>query len=101
MAARKPASFDVTCPSCQAVLTVDPQVKTVLAHTPPPKSGPLGTLDRAMEALRGAETRRDARFREATEAEKNKADVLARKFDAGLKRAKDSPDPPPRPFDLD
>ena len=59
------------------------------------------SLDKAMGALREAEARRDARFREAAEAEKDKADVLARKFQAGLKRAKDTPDPPIRPFDLD
>jgi hypothetical protein len=101
MAQKKPVTFDVTCPCCRAILTVDPQVKAVLAHTQPPKSGPLSSLDKAMEALRGEQARRDARFREATDAEKSKADVLARKFDAGLKRAKDSPDPPIRPFDFD
>jgi len=101
MANKKPATFEVKCPCCQAVLTVDPQVKAVLSHAPPPKTGPLGSLDKAMEALRGEQARRGARFREAAEAEKGKADVLARKFDAGLKRAKDTPDPPPRPLDFD
>jgi len=83
------------------VLTVDPEVRAVLTHTPPPRTGPLSSLDKAMGALREAEARRDARFRQAAEAEKDKADVLARKFQAGLKRAKDTPDPPIRPFDLD
>ena len=101
MSERKSVTFEVKCPSCHATLTVDPEVKTVLSHTPPPKTGPLGTLDKAMDAIRGEQARREARFREATEAEKSKADVLARKFDAGLKRAKDSPDPPRRPFDYD
>jgi hypothetical protein len=95
------ATFDVTCPCCQAVLTVDPQVRAILAHKIPEKKGPLSTLDKAMEALRGADARREAAFRQAAEAEKTKGDVLARKFGEGLKRAKDSPDPPIRPFDLD
>lgn len=101
MAGKIRPSFKVTCPCCQAVLTVDPQVKAVLSHTQPAKTGSLASLDKAMEAIRGEQARRDARFREAAEAEKNKADVLARKFEAGIKRAKDSPDPPPRPFDFD
>ena len=101
MAQTTPPPFDVTCPCCRAVLTVDPQVQAVLAHHPPPKTGPAESLDRAMEALRGEQARRDARFRDAAAAEKGKADVLARKFDVGLKRAKDSPDPPVNPFDLD
>ena len=101
MARKKPATFDVICPCCRSTLTVDPEVKAVLAHAPPPRSGPAESLDRAMEALRSEPARRDARFREAAQTEKDKAGVLARKFDVGLKRAKDSPDPPVRPFDFD
>ena len=101
MAGKKPVAFDVRCPCCQALLTVDPEVKAVLSHAPPPKTGPASSLDKAMETLRGAEARRDARFREAAEAERGKADVLGRKFDAGLKRAKDTPGAPRRPFDYD
>lgn len=94
--------FQVACPCCRAVLTVDPEVRAVIQHAPPPRTGPAASLDKAMESLRGAQAQREARFREAAEAEKSKDQVLARKFEAGLKRAKDSPDPPgPRPIDLD
>ncbi len=93
--------FQVTCPCCRAVLTVDAEVKAVLHHTPPPRTGPAASLDKAMEAVKGAQAQREARFREAAEAEKSKERVLARKFEAGLKRAKDLPDPGPRPIDLD
>ena len=93
--------FQVTCPCCRAVLTVDPEVKAVLHHAPPPRTGPAGSLDKAVEAVKGAQAQREARFREAAEAEKSKEQVLARKFEAGLKRAKDLPDPGPRPIDLD
>ena len=44
---------------------------------------------------------REERFRRELEAEKQKGKVLDRKFQEGLKKAKDSPDPPPRPFDYD
>lgn len=101
MAKSKRGAFDVTCPSCRAVLTVDPEVKAVLHHTPPPKTGPAASLDKAMEALKTAGARREARFREAAEAEKTKDQVLTRKFEAGLKRAKDTPGPVLRPIDLD
>jgi hypothetical protein len=101
MAETRPSPFDVTCPRCRAILTVDPEVRTVLAHREPPRSGPLSSLDKAMEALRGAGAKREAAFRQAAEAERTKGDVLGRKFGEGLKRAKESPDPPVRPFDLD
>jgi hypothetical protein len=54
-----------------------------------------------MDHLRGAGARREAAFRQATEAERTKGEVLSRKFGEGLKRAKDDPDPPIRPIDLD
>jgi len=101
MAKGRTPEFEVTCPACRSVLTVDPEVRTVLHHSPPPKTGPAASLDKAMQALKGAQAQREARFRDAAEAEKNKEQVLGRKFEAGLKRAKDMPDPGPRPIDLD
>lgn len=96
-----PKSFEVTCPCCGAVLTIDPELRAVLQHAPPPRSGPLSSLDRAMEAVKGEQAKREARFREATEAEKSKEQLLSRKFEAGLRRAKDDPERPLRPIDLD
>lgn len=101
MARAKPVAFDVTCPCCRAILTVDPEVKAVLQHMSPPRTGSASSLDKAMEALKTQQAVREARFKEAAEAEKTKDEVLSRKFAAGLKRAKDSPDPYPRPIDLD
>ena len=101
MPTEKDASFDVKCPCCQATLTIDAEVRAVLHHAPPPKTGPAASLDTAMERLKGEQARRDARFREAAEAEKSRDQVLSRKFADGLKRAKDMPDPGPRPIDLD
>lgn len=96
-----PGTFELTCPCCQAVLTVDPELRTVLRHAPPPRTGPAASLDAALQALRGAGAQREARFREAQAAERTKAARLARKFQAGLERAKDSDDRPLRPIDLD
>ena len=71
MATQSPTTFDVTCPCCQAILTVDPGAR-VLAHRDPPRSGPLATLDKAVDALRGAGARRRAAFRRAAEPERTK-----------------------------
>jgi hypothetical protein len=94
-------AFEVECPGCRARLTVDPEVRAVIAHVPPPRTGPAASLDQAMASLKGAQAQRDARFRQAAEAEKTRDQVLARKFAAGLERAKDTPDRPLRPIDLD
>jgi hypothetical protein len=53
--------------------------------------------------MREQEGRKESLFRQAVDAEKNKATVLERKFQEAVKRAKDTPDTgkPLRDFDLD
>ena len=52
MGDQSPTVFDVTCPCCKATLTVDAEVRAVLAHREPPRSGPLSSLDKAMDHSR-------------------------------------------------
>lgn len=95
-------SFSVQCPCCHAKLTVDPEVREVVAHeAPPPKRQAGGDLGAAFDILRAKTAEREERFRQATAAESQKGKLLDRKFQEGLKRAKESPDPPSRPFDYD
>jgi hypothetical protein len=94
-------SFVVTCPCCQARLTLDAELEAVIAHDPPPVKRSTENLGSAFDALRRQSAEREQRFRQQLEAEQQKGKVLDRKFQEGLKRAKDSPDPPRRPFDAD
>jgi hypothetical protein len=95
------ATFIVTCPCCNGRLTIDAQLEAVIAHEAPPrpKSG-LGLSD-ALTSLQGAAARREERFKDQVRTEANKREVLDRKFQEGMKKAKDLPDPPPRPIDID
>ncbi len=101
--AKKPAKpVEVTCPCCQAKLTVDAELAVVLAHEPPPKAAPGVDISDTARLLQEQADRREAKFRDAWEAEKKKDDVLTRKFDEALKKAKDAPaEKPIRDFDLD
>jgi hypothetical protein len=94
-------SFVVTCPCCEGRLTIDPELKTVIAHEEPPRKRTLADLGSAIGALDARAAQREERFRQQMQAEAQKSKVLDRKFQEGLKKAKDSPDPPRRPFDLD
>ncbi len=52
--AGKKKTVKVRCPHCQAKLTVDPEVEAVIAHEPPPRTGPARDLDAALGALQSA-----------------------------------------------
>src|SRR5574337_896760 len=92
----------VICPCCQAKLTVDPEIGVVLHHEPPPKEMHPTDLKAAVEELKGEVGRREARFKESMEAEREKGKLLERKFKELLKKAKDEPVArPTRDIDLD
>jgi len=95
-------TIQVICPCCQARLTVDPECGAVLHHEPPPKVETVTDLRAAVEELKGEAGRREARFKESMEAEKDKGKLLDRKFKELLKKAKDEPVArPTRDIDLD
>jgi hypothetical protein len=102
MAKKNTRTIEVICPCCQAKLTVDPDLAAVLAHELPPKSAPDVDISDAARILAEQAQRREDKFRESWNAEKNKEDVLNRKFEEALKKAKDKPaEKPLRDFDLE
>jgi Zn-finger nucleic acid-binding protein len=101
--AKKPANpIEVACPCCHAKLTVDPELAVVLSHVAPPRRTTDVDITDADRLLREEAERREAKFRESWESEKKKDDVLTRKFEEALKKAKDQPaEKPIRDIDLD
>jgi hypothetical protein len=100
--AKPPAkSFEVVCPCCQSKLTVDTQLGVVLHHERPPAPVRDVDISDAAGILAGEAQRREDKFRDSWAAEQNKEDVLARKFEEALKKAKGQPvEKPVRDFDL-
>lgn len=95
-------TFSVICPCCNGRLTIDAAVEAVIAHEPPPRQRSGLDLGGALSSLKGEAARREERFREQMKAEQVKGKVLDRKFQEGLKKAKDSPDERPiNPMELD
>ena len=95
------ATFTVTCPCCHGRLTIDAALEAVIAHEAPPRPRSGLGLDEALTSLKGQAAKREQLFEEQIKAEQKKPQVLDRKFQEGLKKAKDSPDPPINPMDLD
>jgi hypothetical protein len=95
--------FEVMCPDCGAMLKIDPVTRAIIAHTPAPKKRTFEDFGEAAKALREADARRDSIFAQSVDAQKNKDDVLAKKFAEAVKKAKETPlgERPLRDFDLD
>ena len=99
--AKQTPPIAVTCPCCQSRLTVDTQLEVVLSHVVPVKAAPNVDITDAGRILAEQAQRREDKFRDSWEAESKKEDVLARKFEEALKKAKEQPaEKPVRDFDL-
>ncbi|HZQ68011.1 MAG TPA: hypothetical protein VFA68_05775 [Terriglobales bacterium] len=101
--AKNAVAFEVTCPCCSAVLKVDPTEKAVIAHTAAVRPKTFNDIEEAAKAMKEQDSRRESIFRQSVEAQKHASDLLEKKFQEALKKAKESPDTgkPIRDFDLD
>ena len=100
--AKKEAIFEVACPDCGAMLRIDAATGLVVSHTSAPRKRTFEDLESAAQAMRAQEERKESVFRQSVDAEKNKADLLEKKFAEALRKAKDAPEGKPlREFDLD
>jgi hypothetical protein len=74
----------------------------VLSHEEPPRKGPDVDLTNAAGILSEQQRRREDKFADSWFQETNKEDILAKKFEEAMKKAKDAPAGKPiRDFDLD
>ncbi|HUI53243.1 MAG TPA: hypothetical protein VLV88_02850 [Terriglobales bacterium] len=102
MGNRSGENLKVTCPCCQTKLVVDAVFGVVLSHESPPKPAPDVDLTDTANILAEQHRKREDKFADSWFQEKNKEDILAKKFEENLKKAKDAPATKPiRDFDLD
>jgi molecular chaperone DnaK (HSP70) len=96
-------AYEVTCPCCGAVLKVDASTNAVISHTAPVKPKTFNDMEEAARAMREQDSRRESIFRQSVEAQKHASDLLEKKFQEAIKKAKETPDTgkPIRDFDLD
>ena len=101
--AKSPATIEVTCPCCSALLKVDTATAEVIAHTAAVKPRMFNDMEEAARAMKEQDSRRESIFRQSVEAQKHASELLEKKFQEAVKKAKESPDTgkPIRDFDLD
>lgn len=95
--------FEVMCPDCGGMLKVDPVTRSVIGHTAAPRKKTFEDFGAAAKALKEQDARRESLFAQSLNAEKNKEDLMAKRFAEAVKKAKESPlsGKPLRDFDLD
>ncbi|SEG37715.1 hypothetical protein SAMN05421819_2770 [Bryocella elongata] len=95
--------FEVMCPDCGAMIKVDPVTRQLISHTPAPRRKTFEDFGQAAKALKESDARRESIFAQSIEAQKNKDDLMAKKFADAVKKAKESPlsGKPLRDFDLE
>jgi hypothetical protein len=102
MAKGNDKTFEVACPDCGAMLKIDAATGLVVTHTPAPRKRMFEDLETAAKAMREQDERKESIFRQSVDAERNKADLLEKKFAEAVRKAKDAPEGKPlREFDLD
>ena len=103
LVAKRESSFDVTCPCCGAVLKIDASTRAVISHVAPVKPRMFSDMEAAAKAMKEQDSRRESIFRQSVDAQKHASELLEKKFQEAVKKAKETPDTgkPIRDFDLD
>jgi molecular chaperone DnaK (HSP70) len=103
LVAKRDSNFDVTCPCCGAVMKVDVATQAVISHTAPVKPKMFADMEEAARAMKEQDMRRESIFRQSVDAQKHASELLEKKFQEAVKKAKETPDTgkPIRDFDLD
>jgi arginyl-tRNA--protein-N-Asp/Glu arginylyltransferase len=92
--------YKITCPCCEAILTVDASTGALVAHEE--KKKVLGSFDDLKSDLTKQKEHREQIFAQEMSSVKDRGRLLEEKFQEALKRAdKDSDKPFKNPLDLD
>jgi hypothetical protein len=102
MSEKEASTIRVVCPCCDSTLTIDPVMAAVLDHKLPVKPQAVAHLKDAVQRVKEEASRRDEKYQQMAEAEKNKGKLLDRKFQELLKKAQEEPiEKPLKDIDLD
>ena len=95
-------TIQVACPCCGSMLTIDPSLAAVLDHKLPAKPPVAARMKDVPTLVKEEAARRDEKYQQLAEAEKNKGKLLDRKFQELLKKAQQEPlEKPLKDIDLD
>ena len=72
-------------------MKIDASTRAVISHTAPVKPKTFNDMEEAARAMKEHDSRRDSIFRQSVEAQRNASDLLEKKFQEAVKKAKETP----------
>ncbi len=93
--------FEITCPCCQEILTVDPVSAKVVRLASTPSRAATFDLAEEVAKLQLSNATREQRFSDALAGHRRHQEALSTRFDDLFAKAKETPDEPPPTRDID
>ncbi|PYT17486.1 MAG: hypothetical protein DMF51_02345 [Acidobacteria bacterium] len=93
-------SIKVVCPCCNTLLTLDPATGAVLLEERRQRREHQ-SLDDAMSQVKAQRKEAEEKLARAMDEARHRDEILEKKFQEARKKAAESDEPPPRPFDAD
>lgn len=93
-------TLKVVCPCCDTLLTVDPATGAILLEERRQRREHQ-SLDEAMGHVKAQRKEAEDKLARAMEESRHREEILEKKFQEARKKAAESDEPPPRPFDAD
>jgi len=95
-----PRNLSINCPCCDTLLVIDP-VSGAILREDRPAHREHQSLDEAIDHVRSQKRDAQARLARAMEEARHREEILEKKFEEARRKASESDEPPPRPFDGD
>lgn len=93
-------TLKVVCPCCDTLLTVDPATGAILLEERRQRREHQ-SLDEALGHVKAQRKEAEDKLARAMEESRHREEILEKKFQEARKKAAESDEPPPRPFDAD
>lgn len=93
-------NFEITCPSCEALIVIDRLSGEILLHKPKEKKSGQ-SLESMVSNLETHKSEMEKFFDKQIESQKDRARILEEKFKEAMERAEKSDKPVINPMDLD
>lgn len=96
----KTEAFELNCPCCGALMVVDPTTHSILRFEQP-KKGPGASFEEMLKEVGESRKKTESKLNRAMVEQQKREEILEKKFREAVKKADETDEPPPKPFDFD